>query len=106
MFLSIHAKFVDNALYKARSFGRVAPATPGVKAKSTHINLVRGFREKIQIMPNTYSQIYIHYVFAVHSQDTSLDVQWRESLYQYIGGIVMISYQRKPKKTTILGIAV
>ena len=39
-------------------------------------------------MPNTYSQIYIHYVFAVHSRDTSLDVQWRESLYQYIGGIV------------------
>ena len=39
-------------------------------------------------MPNTYSKIYIHYVFAVHSRDTSLDVQWRESLYQYIGGIV------------------
>ena len=24
----------------------------------------------------------------MHSRDTSLDVQWRESLYQYIGGIV------------------
>ena len=51
---SIHAKFVDNALYKARrALGEWPPATPEVKAKSTHINLVRGFREKIQIMPNT-----------------------------------------------------
>ncbi len=39
-------------------------------------------------MPNTYSQIYIHFVFAVQSRDASIDVQWRESLYQYIGGIV------------------
>ena len=52
-------------------------------------------------MPNTYSQIYIHYVFAVHSRDTSLDVQWRESLYQYIGGIVR---KRKQQMIAIGGI--
>ena len=39
-------------------------------------------------MPNTYSQIYIHFVFAVQSRDALIDAQWRESLYQYIGGIV------------------
>ena len=52
-------------------------------------------------MPNTYSQIYIHYVFAVHSRDTSIDVQWRESLYQYIGGIVR---KRKQQMIAVGGI--
>ena len=47
-------------------------------------------------MPNTYSQIYIHYVFAVHSRDASIDVQWRELLYQYIGGIVRKRKQQNP----------
>ncbi len=48
-------------------------------------------------MPNTYSQIYIHFVFAVQSRDASIDAQWRESLYQYIGGIV-----RKRKQHTVV----
>jgi REP element-mobilizing transposase RayT len=52
-------------------------------------------------MPNTYSQIYIHYVFAMHSQDASIDVQWREALYQYIGGIVR---KRKQQMIAIGGI--
>ena len=47
-------------------------------------------------MPNTYSQIYIHYVFAVQSRDAAIDAQWRESLYQYISGIV-----RKRKQHTV-----
>ena len=39
--------------------------------------------------------------FAVHSRDTSIDIQWRESLYQYIGGIVR---KRKHQMIAIGGI--
>ena len=52
-------------------------------------------------MPNTYSQIYIHFVFAVQSRDALIDAQWRESLYQYIGGIVR---KRKQHAVAIGGI--
>ena len=39
-------------------------------------------------MANTYSQIYIHLVFAVKYRDASLDKSWRNELYQYIIGLV------------------
>ncbi|MDQ3180507.1 MAG: IS200/IS605 family transposase [Acidobacteriota bacterium] len=39
-------------------------------------------------MANTYSQIYIQIVFAVHGRENLIEFQWREELYKYIAGII------------------
>lgn len=36
----------------------------------------------------TYSQIYIHVIFAVHGRRSLLSESWEENLYKYINGIV------------------
>ena len=44
-------------------------------------------------MPNTYTRIYIHDVFAVHSREALIDKSWKDRLYQYIIGIVQKRHQ-------------
>jgi REP element-mobilizing transposase RayT len=39
-------------------------------------------------MPNTYTQIYIHVVFAVKNRDALISSSWKERLHKYITGIV------------------
>ncbi len=39
-------------------------------------------------MANTYSQIYIHIVFAVKGRQNLISKEWKEELYKYITGIV------------------
>lgn len=39
-------------------------------------------------MPNTYTQIHIHFVFAVKYRDSVIQASWKDELYQYITGIV------------------
>ncbi len=39
-------------------------------------------------MPNTYSQITIHAVFAVKYRENVIDKSWRDELHQYISGII------------------
>ena len=39
-------------------------------------------------MNSTYSQIYIHVVFAVKFRESLIDEEWDERLFQYITGIV------------------
>src|SRR3954463_3189323 len=39
-------------------------------------------------MPNTYSQIYIHIVFAVRRRENLIPKLHREELHKYISGIV------------------
>ena len=39
-------------------------------------------------MANTYSQITIHTVFAVKGRENFITSEWRDSLHQYISGIV------------------
>ncbi len=39
-------------------------------------------------MADTYTQIYIHVVFAVKSRDNLISSKWKEELYKYITGIV------------------
>ena len=39
-------------------------------------------------MPNTYTQLYIHIVFAVHGRDSLLRSEFREHVHKYITGIV------------------
>ncbi|MFT3752354.1 MAG: IS200/IS605 family transposase [Paludibacter sp.] len=45
-------------------------------------------------MPNTYSQIYIHVVFAVKNRDAAISVVWEEELYKYITGIIQCKGQK------------
>lgn len=40
------------------------------------------------IMANTYTQIYIHTIFAVKNRQSLIKYEWEEQLYKYITGIV------------------
>jgi REP element-mobilizing transposase RayT len=39
-------------------------------------------------MPNTYTQIHIHFVFAVKHRNAVINDSWKEELYKYIAGII------------------
>jgi putative transposase len=39
-------------------------------------------------MANTYTQIYLHFVFAVKYRAGMIQIKWRDELYKYITGIV------------------
>jgi putative transposase len=39
-------------------------------------------------MANTYSQIYVHIVFAVKGRQNLISVTWKDEVYKYITGIV------------------
>ncbi len=39
-------------------------------------------------MPNTYTQIHIHTVFAVQNRLSLIDKSWRNTLYQYMVTII------------------
>jgi putative transposase len=45
-------------------------------------------------MAGTFSQIYIHVVFAVKGRDSLIKVTWEEELYKYITGIVRNKEQK------------
>lgn len=45
-------------------------------------------------MANTYSQIYIHLVFAVKGRDNCIASSWKDELYKYICGIVNNNNQK------------
>lgn len=39
-------------------------------------------------MPNTYTQLYIQFVFAVKAREAFIKKEWKDDLYKYITGIV------------------
>ena len=39
-------------------------------------------------MANTYTQIYIHVVFAVQEREGLIKPEWREELFKYIAGVL------------------
>lgn len=45
-------------------------------------------------MANTYSQIYIHIVFAVKGRQNLISQQWKNELYRYITGIIKNKNQK------------
>jgi putative transposase len=45
-------------------------------------------------MPNTFSQIHIHIVFAVKGRNALIEPRWEERLYKYITGIVQNKGQK------------
>ena len=45
-------------------------------------------------MPGTYSQIYIHVIFAVKGRTSLIQPEWEERLFQYITGIVQNKEQK------------
>ena len=50
-------------------------------------------------MSGTFSQIYIHIVFAVKGRENLISPQWREELHKYIAGII----RNKEQKPIIVG---
>jgi putative transposase len=45
-------------------------------------------RRDYTIMANTYTQIHIHFVFAVKFRDGIISSQWKNTLYKYITGTI------------------
>jgi REP element-mobilizing transposase RayT len=39
-------------------------------------------------MANTYSQLYVHYVFAVQNRLCRINNKWQDKLYKYMSGII------------------
>jgi len=39
-------------------------------------------------MANTYTQIYVHIVFAVRNRETMISASWKERLHKYMTGII------------------
>ena len=39
-------------------------------------------------MANTYTQLYIHFVFAIKDRISLIKSEWKEELYRYITGII------------------
>lgn len=53
-------------------------------------------------MSDTYTQIYIHLVFAVQNRKALIKLEWEENLYKYITGIIK---NKKQKLLSINGVA-
>ena len=53
-------------------------------------------------MANTYTQIYIHYVFAVQNRICLIQKSWRNELYKYMNGTIS---NKRHKLLTIGGMA-
>ena len=45
-------------------------------------------------MPNTYTQLYAHIVFAVKGRGNLISNSWKETLYKYITGIITNKNQK------------
>lgn len=45
-------------------------------------------------MANTFSQLYVHIVFAVQGRVSLIDNRWKDELYKYICGIVNMNNQK------------
>lgn len=45
-------------------------------------------------MPNTYTQIYLHIVFAVKGRENIIVDSWEEKLFKYISGIINNNKQK------------
>jgi len=39
-------------------------------------------------MADTYTQIFLHFIFAVHNRRSLIDPSWKDELYKYITGII------------------
>lgn len=46
------------------------------------------FRRDYTFMANTYTQIHIHFVFAVKFRQAIIHTEWKVELYKYITGII------------------
>jgi len=45
-------------------------------------------------MANTYTQLYIHFVFAVKYRAAVIQPEWEERLHKYITGIVQSNHHK------------
>ena len=60
----------------------------GVAQKKTHNGKIKMPKSGSCCMPNTYTQIYVHIVFAVKYRQSLIHDSWETDLYKYINGII------------------
>jgi REP element-mobilizing transposase RayT len=59
-------------------------------------------KQQAQRMPNTFTQLYIQFVFAVKHRESLIKKEWKDELYKYITGIVQ---NNKSKMLAINGVS-
>jgi REP element-mobilizing transposase RayT len=47
-----------------------------------------GHQQNKKKMANTYTQLYVHYVFAVQNRLCLINHRWQDKLYKYMSGII------------------
>ncbi|MFA6100789.1 MAG: IS200/IS605 family transposase [Victivallaceae bacterium] len=45
-------------------------------------------------MANTYTQLYVHVVYAVEGRDNLISPKWKDELYKYITGVIANKNQK------------
>jgi REP element-mobilizing transposase RayT len=45
-------------------------------------------------MANTYTQLYVHVIFAVKGRSNLISIKWKEELYKFINGIIKNKNQK------------
>ncbi|MEB2308017.1 MAG: IS200/IS605 family transposase [Candidatus Brocadiaceae bacterium] len=55
---------------------------------SIKITSLWDFINNINKMPGTFSQIYIHVVFAVKGRENLISKTWKDELHKYVAGII------------------
>ena len=76
-------------LIRRNMIQKVKPSGKVYSRKQNKIKLISPVRDEIKkIMANTFTQIYIHFVFAVQNRVSLIQPEWKDELYKYITGIV------------------
>ena len=76
-----------------RAYVSLAPGCPagatGGCEKQSYMNPVGvPGAERGVAMANTYCQLFVHFVFAVQSRESVIDVSWRDDLHRFVAGAV------------------
>lgn len=57
-------------------------------------NLICGIIDLLATMAGTFSQLYIHLVFAVKGRENLISKSWKDELHKYISGIIKAKQQK------------
>ena len=68
----------------------ISPLGFKINKKDHHIKRFarRALTKTFDIMANTYTQIYIQYIFAVQNRVSLIKDHWQTDLYKYMTGII------------------
>ena len=55
--------------------------------KTIHTGITKSFNQMISVMANSFTQVYIHFVFSTKNREPLIKPEFEKQLWAYIGGI-------------------